>query len=65
MLSIVIKYGQQGSNIVRKHGKWKLRKENCKMVLGRVVGLEGIVGLSLKALVENFSCTVMNTRYIA
>jgi len=52
------------SGIIRKYGKWKLRDEDCKMGLGRDVGLEGIVGLSLKALVGNFSYMEMNVEDI-
>ena len=48
--------------MVKKYDKWKLREVGETMVMGRDVGLKGIVGLSLKALVGKFSYRAMNPR---
>ena len=54
------RYSGNGKKLGGKSKKWKPRKEEDKMVLGRGVGWEGVVGLSLRALVGKFSYKAMN-----
>ena len=45
--------------------KWKFQDNGCKMILGRDLGLEHVVGNSLTSLLEKFIYKSMNRNDIA